>query len=378
MSIGAGCYALCTFDQARATGARHYLCMLNHQLAAALRQADPWALIGLRPDVGRDGEQIDCNLAPESEARRWADVIRGRVAEAGEGTYNYTTGINEPLGRPLDWLARFEVCVCRHVQYGEGMPSTWRQLPYACLSGQVGRPEPQDVALFRDVLSICWGVNFHAYLQHYRTDVDTTDLYYAFRPLNVLMPEIVKINPRIALLIGECGTYYPPAQTGISKGDEARVQVEIAAAYERECQARGYNYIGAVSYGIGLDGDQREPWDLSGEAATFAEANAGAEAPPVVPTPLPETQPAGGEEVSQEEFGRWAADVYRRANVPFNPESGFVRYWMDSARRGRYLGRPEGPEHPTEDGRHIIQEYASCVLCYHTDTGAVSEGIPFA
>ncbi len=313
--IGAGCYALCDLATARATGARHYLVMLNPRLAAALRQAYPYALIGLRPDWGRDWEQVDTARSPEAEARRWADLIRGRVAEAGEGAYSYTTGINEPLGNPLDWQAAFEHALCLRVQYGRDMPSDWHQLPYAALSGQVGHLEPGQVATFARALEASWGVNLHAYLAPgVKRLADEPGDWYVWRPLRLIWPEIVKLNPRAALLLGECGTYYPPAQTGISKDDEARVQVEIAAAYERECRARGYGFAGAMCYGIGLDGDQRDPWDLSGQVGILAEANREAPAPsdPVVPAPPQPPTAGGGETMTQQEIEAKIAHLERQ------------------------------------------------------------------
>ncbi len=310
--IGAGCYALCRLDQARATKARHYLVMLNPKLASGLRVLDQYALIGLRPDWGKDGEQADANRTPEAEAQRWADLIRGRVAEAGVGVYNYTLGINEPLGMPLDWLAVFEYWLCRHVQYGEAMPEGWRLLPYAAISGQVGHLEHSEVIKFAKVLEITWAVNFHAYLKEWIQGLLLEpDDWYVWRPLRLLMPEIVKINPKISLLLGECGTYYPAARTGLSKDDEARVQVGIAQAYEMEAAKRGYNYVGAISYGIGLDGDQRETWDLSEQLGIFAAANQETatvhpQPPvvPVVPAPLPPT-PNGGKQVSDYPKALW-------------------------------------------------------------------------
>jgi hypothetical protein len=86
----------------------------------------------------------------------------------------------------------------------------------------------------------------------------------------------------------------------------------------------------------------------------------------------------GGETVSQEEFGRWASDVFKRHNVAFNADSALVKFWLEEARQGRYLGAPEGPEHPTENGQYILQEFAGAVLNCRVGEWIVRRGLPFA
>lgn len=88
--------------------------------------------------------------------------------------------------------------------------------------------------------------------------------------------------------------------------------------------------------------------------------------------------PTGGDTVTQDEIERWAADVWKRAGVPYNKASAFARYWLDSARRGQYLGRPEGPEFRSENGQYAIQEFAGAVLNCKVGEWIVREGLPFA
>ena len=80
------------------------------------------------------------------------------------------------------------------------------------------------------------------------------------------------------------------------------------------------------------------------------------------------------EDTQVTEIDRWASDVYRRAGVAYNPDAAITRYWLTSARTGKYLGRPEGPEHPSEQGIPM-QEFSGAVL-YWKD-GQVRVGLPF-
>lgn len=80
--------------------------------------------------------------------------------------------------------------------------------------------------------------------------------------------------------------------------------------------------------------------------------------------------------VTGEEFDRWAADVWHRAGVPFNKGAGITRFWLDSAKRGHYLGKPEGPEHRTENGEWAYAEFSGAVLHCRVGEWIVSEGLP--
>lgn len=82
--------------------------------------------------------------------------------------------------------------------------------------------------------------------------------------------------------------------------------------------------------------------------------------------------------VSKEEVGRWASDVWNRAGVPPNPTSAFYKYWVESVKRGAYLGRPERGEFRTENGKYMVQEFGSAILHCSVGTWVVTEGLPLA
>lgn len=164
-----------------------------------------------------------------------------------------------------------------------------------------------------------------------------------------------------------------PNDTYIGQGGWKKNGVD-GAAYVRELSnyateiARDAYVLGATVFTAGASDDwqdyQTDGLDVSPLYSAVVPA-------PPVPTPNP-----GGNTMSEQEFLRWAADVFKRANVPWNPASGFAKHWLTAVRGGHYLGRPEGPEHPTESGRYILQEFSSAVLCYDTVTGQVTEGLP--
>jgi hypothetical protein len=273
--MDAGCYALALYQEVSRLGCDRWLVMRNPKLAMAIRRADLWAQITLRPDWGKDGEQVDANRPPEDEGWRWAnDVVRPQVEEVGAGVYTGTLGINEPMSLPFDWLCRFERATCRHVQYGDRMPRGWRELPYFAFSAQVGHFEPRQVEEARAVFEIAAGSNWHAYLRERAKAFEpAVERYHACRWLEQLAPLIVRINPRHIFLIGECGTYYPPAETGIDLEREAAIQVELSRYFRAEAPSRGYQLGGVHCYGLGLEGDQREKWDLTGQIATLANTH---------------------------------------------------------------------------------------------------------
>lgn len=308
--IDAGCYALALWQDVGRLGCRSWLVMRNPKLARAIRTADPYAAITLRPDWGKDNEQVDASLSPESEGRRWAlDVIRPQVEEVGAGVYTATLGVNEMLALPFDWLVAFDRAVCLHVQYGQGMPQGWRQLPYYCFSAQVGYVDSWQIEPARPILEIAAGSNWHAYLRPWAKSFEPDqEQWHACRWLG-LAPLILGINPRHRFLVGECGTYYPPAATGIDKGEEARLQVALARHFREQAAARGYQLDGVHCYGLGLEGDQRETWDLTEQIGVLAAANAeGQPDSGVVETPQQqEDTTVNIEEQYPQQFAEWKA-----------------------------------------------------------------------
>lgn len=85
---------------------------------------------------------------------------------------------------------------------------------------------------------------------------------------------------------------------------------------------------------------------------------------------------SGGIPVTQAEFDRYCADIWKRAGVPYNPQSALATYWREQLRRGRYLGRPEEPEHPTENGQYVVQAFAGAILHCRVGEWIVRESLP--
>ena len=85
---------------------------------------------------------------------------------------------------------------------------------------------------------------------------------------------------------------------------------------------------------------------------------------------------AGGSTVTTNEVDRYLADIWKRAGVPYNPDSAFAKYWRAEIEVGRYLGRPEEPEHRTENGAYAIQAFAGAILSCKVGEWVVKRGLP--
>jgi hypothetical protein len=75
-------------------------------------------------------------------------------------------------------------------------------------------------------------------------------------------------------------------------------------------------------------------------------------------------------------FERQCADVYHVANVPYNPNSAFTKFWKASWKAGVYLGAPEANESPIEDTNYLMQRFASETLWASKSDFIVHKGIP--
>lgn len=84
----------------------------------------------------------------------------------------------------------------------------------------------------------------------------------------------------------------------------------------------------------------------------------------------------GGSPVTPGEQERYFADIFKRANVPYTPDHALVKYWRDQAKAGRYLGAPEETEHETENGKYIVQAFASAILHAEINVWVPKEGLP--
>ena len=76
------------------------------------------------------------------------------------------------------------------------------------------------------------------------------------------------------------------------------------------------------------------------------------------------------------ELDRYCLDIWQRAGVSANPGAALFKAWKAALLSGRYLGRPEEPEHLTEDGRYYVQAFAGTILHCATSDYVVREGLP--
>lgn len=78
------------------------------------------------------------------------------------------------------------------------------------------------------------------------------------------------------------------------------------------------------------------------------------------------------------ELEAYAADMWRRYNVPLNPNSALYRYWFDAMKNGKFLGFPMEQEHPwtQTNNKYMVQGFSSTILTYTIATGVVSESLP--
>ncbi len=364
MNIGIGAYQFATPASILATGAEVVLCHLNPAVAVAVRQADPWALIVGRFDQGADAAQVDTNQSALAEAARWADIIQGQIASVPRGTYSAACGICEAWPSPgdttgLTWRAKFEARLCEYVQVD-------MRLPYTALSCPVGNLEPDELVLFEEVFERAVMINYHGYLAPSITRPgDERGRWHLWRPLYMWLPELRRLGLRMpSLLLGEVGTFDCWRDEGMSADAYSRLCIEIALAFGERCRRDGVPFAGACSFGFGTVGSM-VAWRQDGTEAIYAAATA-AERPP-----LPEEEPVTGEE-----FDRWAADVWKRAGVTYVKDNGIPKFWRISAKAGHYLGKPEGPEFRTENGRYAMQEFSGCILHCKVGEWIVSEGLP--
>ncbi len=290
MQIGVAAYAGANVPSILATGAEVILAHLNHPVAVAVRQANPWALIVGRFDQGDDAAQVDQSKAPETEADRWFGIIKSALAAVPRGTYSATVGICEswpskpkPTDPPaawdayrkaLRWRAAFEAHLCRRVQ-------TEIPMAYAALSCPVGNLEPDELVLFEAVFERAVMLNLHGYLAPGITRLaDERGPWHLWRPLDMWLPELRRLGLRVpSLLLGEVGTFNCWRDEGMSVQAYSRLCIEIALAFGERCRALGVPYAGGCGFGFGTVGSMAS-WRQDGTEAIYAAATA-AEVPPV-------------------------------------------------------------------------------------------------
>lgn len=86
----------------------------------------------------------------------------------------------------------------------------------------------------------------------------------------------------------------------------------------------------------------------------------------------------GEEPVNPGELEAYAADIYKRYNVPLNPASALYVYWFNAMKNGNFLGFPMEQEHPwtQTNNKYMVQGFSSTILTYTIATGQVTEGLP--
>jgi hypothetical protein len=372
--IGAGAYEGAQTASIQATQARLVLCHRCDLVAAGLQSDGIARTYILRGDDGNDGAQYDESRPPESEARRYFD--RFLAPELARRHYDAVLGPCENWHRDpngtqprLQYRAALELALCRIVQNERHIPYGWGSIP-------IGNLEAVDLPLFTGVLAEAAFTSAHLYLGPNRQNVgQETDNWYLYRPTRIWLPECRRLGLRFPpVLATEVGTYYPPAQTGLSMAEYARACVDIVRALEVEYAAAGAEFLGGIPFGFGTVGTM-DIWRMDGQEGAIAAAN-----PQSVSISLtggmPHPPEPGGDTVTEAELLRLAEDIYVRAGAGWNPAGAITKHWLASWKAGRYLGEPTGPEHWSESHRWMIQEFASAVLFWDSMTGEVLEQIP--
>jgi hypothetical protein len=73
---------------------------------------------------------------------------------------------------------------------------------------------------------------------------------------------------------------------------------------------------------------------------------------------------------------RYVEDIWHRYDAGWNPNGAICKYWYALLRAGGAPGFPMEREHPTENGRYIIQGFSNGFLTYNVATGVVTETLP--
>ncbi len=277
------------------------LCHLNHRVAVAVRQANPWALIVGRFDQGNDAAQVDQSRTPEAEADRWFGIIKSALAAVPRGTYSAVCGICESwpskpkatdppeawgvYRKALRWRAAFEAHLCRRVQ-------TEIPLAYAALSAPVGTLEPDELVLFEEVFERAVMLNVHGYLPpHVTTLAGDTGPWHLWRPLDLWLPECRRLGLRMpTLFLGEVGTYNCWRDEGMSVDEYSRLCIVVALAFGERCRLLGVPFAGACGFGFGTVGSM-VAWRQDGTEAIYAAATAAERPPEEKPVTLAEQYP---------------------------------------------------------------------------------------
>jgi hypothetical protein len=373
--LGGGFYEGSTVASAKATHAKVALIHRQHQVARQLRDyyGQSISLI-LRGDEGNDNDQFDENQAPESEARRFVNrFIAPELARPDAVDYDAMVGACETWRRldgsgvpqpHLEWRARFELTLCRIIQNELQTPYCWGSIP-------IGNLEAEDIHIFAAVIAEAAYWSAHLYLGPYRKTVaEEIDNWFIYRPTRIWLPELRRLQLPIRPMVAtEVGPYHNRDNTGITAEQQARLCVDITVALTNEFASVAWPLVSCLPFGYGTVGTM-DVWKLDGYEWIMAAAN-----PEPATFVLPGQVP-GGDDMDNAELLRYAADIFGRYGVPWNPTGAICKFWLAELKANRFLGFPMEREHLTENHEWMIQGFSSAIVKADVATWKVSRGLP--
>jgi hypothetical protein len=288
--IGVGAYEGCAGDwnlqsEIIAIGAAWVLCHRCDGLADRLAIECPGTERILRGDEGNDGDQYDEGspaLPLNDRAHEAAERFDRRFIAPRwvHGRYHGVQGPCEhlansrPAGIQFRFLMEAFLGAIVHAKYRQpnGQPAI-----YVGLNAPTGNVDAGHLAMYereaRAFFEEVDRVGYHGYLRPWaRSVADEIDGDYLYRPVRQWAAMQRRLGmPIKPLMLTEAGTYYHPAQSGISQEDEARLVVAISARLAYECAVAGVPYVGAAGFGFGTVGSMSD-WNQRGCGPIYAEA----------------------------------------------------------------------------------------------------------
>jgi hypothetical protein len=306
--IGVGAYEGCNTDNDLqdevlsivAAGASTVLLHRCPNLARRVAERFPQTRRILRGDPGDDGAQYRRDVTPEAAAETFYWRF---VADAwATGWYTAVHGPNELLANSDPEGIRFRLLMEAHLArlvHARCRCADGSVAEYVALACPVGNVDAGHFAMFENETRALVGVadifNYHGYIREMATSIGReSDGAYLWRPVDEWAPMLRRLGMRVPpILLGECGTYFDPARSGISQEQEARLVCEIGVAYAAKCRAHGLEFIAALPFGLGTVGSMSQ-WDQRGQGGIYRTALAAA-APDA-----PDSQ--GGQEMTLEQL----------------------------------------------------------------------------
>ena len=200
---------------------------------------------------------------------------------------------------------------------------------------------------------------------------------------------------RRPILITECGRDHGLTQGAVAGwrahgGNDPFNYAEELHWYASELAKDRYVH-GATIYACGTY-DDFASFDIASVGEVESAVNEAVNGPPlwypddVAPLvdPSPISAPPVGDDTpapaaTLTETERYAADVFDRSAqifkqpIHFNPGGALCRYWAEALMEGRFLGFPMESEHDSEDGKYVVQAFASTIVSWDKATGAITE-----